>query len=276
VPSPAAFFPLLEKLEGASNAEKNKPDLMADVDFEHRKELDADEHEQQKRTRLDAVKDLVRRSLSPPPPRRRALTLAFARPRQLAGNPSAPPSHPSGILSYQIHSVADLELDKRVGAVHAGLKRLKPGTTFKAMHRAELPSTYVQAILNDEMVFRTKLSPFSNGASSSSSPFVVLEGDGQDLTPRDPKQLRRSTVGARRSCATGRRACSTSPSWTTATEVRPLSLLYSCFAALTLAARRSRCPRRLRFDQPPRRPLEAGTALQVRPRGRFSPSPSPR
>ncbi|GAA5895479.1 hypothetical protein JCM8208_005245 [Rhodotorula glutinis] len=145
-----AFFPLLEKLEGESDAEKKKPDLMADVDFEHRKELDADEHEKQKRTRLDAVKDL------------------------LAGNPSAPSSHPSGILSYQIHSVADLELDKRVGAVHAGLKRLKPGTTFKAMRRAELPSTYVQAVLNDEMVFRTKLSPFSNAPTfnSGSETFV--------------------------------------------------------------------------------------------------------
>ncbi|KPV73131.1 uncharacterized protein RHOBADRAFT_55353 [Rhodotorula graminis WP1] len=145
-----AFFPLLEKLEGESDAEKKKPDLMADVDFEHRKALDADEHEKQKRTRLDAVKDL------------------------LAGNPSAPPSHPSGILSYQIHSVADLELDKRVGAVHAGLKRLKPGTTFKAMRRAELPSTYVQAVLNDEMVFRTKLSPFSNAPTfnSGSETFV--------------------------------------------------------------------------------------------------------
>ncbi|GAA5842898.1 hypothetical protein JCM9279_004022 [Rhodotorula babjevae] len=145
-----AFFPLLEKLEGESEAEKKKPDLMADVDFEQRKELDADEHEKQKRTRLDAVKDL------------------------LAGNPCAPPSHPSGILSYQIHSVADLELDKRVGAVHAGLKRLKPGTTFKAMRRAELPSTYVQAVLNDEMVFRTKLSPFSNAPTfnSGSETFV--------------------------------------------------------------------------------------------------------
>lgn len=38
------------------------------------------------------------------------------------------------------------------------------------MRRAELPSTYVQAILNDEQIFRTKLAPFSNGALDSRSP----------------------------------------------------------------------------------------------------------
>ncbi|GAA5822275.1 hypothetical protein JCM3770_002512 [Rhodotorula araucariae] len=137
----AAFFPLLERLSGKSDAEKRKPDLMADVDLEHRAQLPAEEHEKQKRTRLDAMKEL------------------------LEGREVALASHPSGILSFQIHSIADLELDTRVGAVHAGLKRLKPGVTSKAMRHAELPSSYVQAVLNDEMVFRTKLEPYSNAPS---------------------------------------------------------------------------------------------------------------
>ncbi|BGP51938.1 hypothetical protein JCM10450v2_007898 [Rhodotorula kratochvilovae] len=146
----AAFFPLLERLSGKSDAEKKKPDLMADVDLEHRAELPAEEHEKQKRTRLDAMKEL------------------------LEGRDSAPESHPSGILSFQIHSIADLALDTRVGAVHAGFKRLKPGTTSKAMRRADLPSSYVQAVLNDEMIFRTKLEPYSNAPSfnSGSEAFV--------------------------------------------------------------------------------------------------------
>lgn len=141
----AAFFPLLERLprpddqkqqwHGDARDEDRKTNLYEGVDLSERAAEPDAEHEHNKRTRLDAIKDL------------------------LSGRAPAPDSHPSGILSFQVHSIAELQLDKRVGPLKAGMKRLKPGTGSKAMRRAELPSSYVQAFLNDEMVYRTKLDP---------------------------------------------------------------------------------------------------------------------
>lgn len=38
------------------------------------------------------------------------------------------------------------------------MQNLKMGPT-KAVRKAELPSSYVQAFVNDEMIFRTRLKP---------------------------------------------------------------------------------------------------------------------
>lgn len=80
------------------------------------------------------------------------------RPMQLAGRQPAPRSHPSGILVFQVHSISDLQLEKHSGPIKSSMQNLKLGPT-KAVRKAELPSSYVQAFVNDEMIFRTRLKP---------------------------------------------------------------------------------------------------------------------
>ncbi|GEM11235.1 C2 domain protein [Rhodotorula toruloides] len=137
----AAFFPLVDKLpkkEGEHvNEKKENRDPLASTDFGARKFEDEEEHEKKKRGRLEALQDL------------------------LAGRQPAPRSHPSGILAFQVHSIADLQLEKHSGPIKAGMQKLKMGPT-KAVRQAELPSSYVQAFVNDEMIFRTRLKPFSS------------------------------------------------------------------------------------------------------------------
>ncbi|BGP35674.1 hypothetical protein JCM10296v2_007526 [Rhodotorula toruloides] len=137
----AAFFPLVEKLpkeDGKDTQEKDeKRDPLASTDFGARKFEEEEEHEKKKRGRLEALQDL------------------------LAGRQPAPRSHPSGILSFQVHSIADLQLEKHSGPMKSGMQNFKMGPT-KAVRKAELPSSYVQAFVNDEMIFRTRLKPFSS------------------------------------------------------------------------------------------------------------------
>ncbi|GAA5991972.1 hypothetical protein JCM11641_005332, partial [Rhodosporidiobolus odoratus] len=74
-----------------------------------------------------------------------------------------PPSHPTGILSFQIHQIADLSLPlKSPGPIKAAAKSaFKPGGT-SGIRKADVPSSYVQVFVEEEMVYRTRLKPFSN------------------------------------------------------------------------------------------------------------------
>ncbi|GAA5938033.1 hypothetical protein JCM1841_000213 [Sporobolomyces salmonicolor] len=74
----------------------------------------------------------------------------------------APLSHPSGILAFQIHQIADLELDKSPSLVKSALRdiHLQPRKGSRRLGR-DLPSCYVQAVVNDGMAFQTRLKPFS-------------------------------------------------------------------------------------------------------------------
>ncbi|GAA5891821.1 hypothetical protein JCM6882_007373 [Rhodosporidiobolus microsporus] len=142
----AAYFPLTEKLSSPSapSAEeqtaKDNLDTFLSADFADREKDAEEEHQRKKRERLARLDELLN-----------------------AHHP-APPSHPSGILSFQIHQIASLDLpSKRApGPVRTALRStLKPGQS-SSMRKADLPSSYVEAMVCDEMVFRTRLKPFSN------------------------------------------------------------------------------------------------------------------
>ncbi|GAA6039548.1 hypothetical protein JCM8097_008383 [Rhodosporidiobolus ruineniae] len=160
----AAFFPLSEKLRSAqpsrSDEEKDKDDadLLGDADLDARARLSEEEHEKRKKSRLGKMDELLN-----------------------ARHPT-PRSHPSGILSFQIHQIASLELpNKSSGPVKSVLQTaLKPGQT-NTIRKADLPSSYVEAFVCDEMVFRTRLKPFSNAPyfNTGSETFVR---DWQDAT----------------------------------------------------------------------------------------------
>lgn len=78
---------------------------------------------------------------------------------QMDGRHPPPLSHRSGILSFMIHSVADIHLEKGAGPIKAAARRLKPGSQTKVMRKAELPSTYVRAFWNDLCIYRTRMTP---------------------------------------------------------------------------------------------------------------------
>ncbi|BGP20364.1 hypothetical protein JCM10213_002327 [Rhodosporidiobolus nylandii] len=138
----AAYFPICDKLVDAqqpdkgAETEEGSPADMADW-AEREKESD-EEHERRKRKRMEKLDEMLN-----------------------ARHP-APLSHPSGILAYQIHQIADLELPKRAGVVQKTVRAaFAPGGT-SSIRKADVPSSYVQAFVNEEMVYRTRLKPFSN------------------------------------------------------------------------------------------------------------------
>ncbi|GAA5834329.1 hypothetical protein JCM11251_007960 [Rhodosporidiobolus azoricus] len=141
----AAYFPLCEKMSSPNapidDAEKRKDNVTTflSADFGDRERDGEDEHERKKRDRLGRLDELIN------------------------DHHPAPSSHPSGILSFQIHQIASLELpSKHAGPVRQVLRNaLAPGQS-SSMRKADLPSSYVQACVCDEMVFRTRLKPFSN------------------------------------------------------------------------------------------------------------------
>ncbi|GAA5880035.1 hypothetical protein JCM3774_004543 [Rhodotorula dairenensis] len=142
-----AFFPLLEKAQqrrkeeqaaSEGNGKEAQDDPFSSEALSQRPFESDDLHEQRKGARMDSMKELME------------------------GRHPPPLSHPSGILSFMIHSVADIRLEKGAGPVKAAARRLKPGTQSKVVRKGELPSTYVRAFWNDLCIYRTRLTPFSH------------------------------------------------------------------------------------------------------------------
>ncbi|GAA5982387.1 hypothetical protein JCM10908_006627 [Rhodotorula pacifica] len=142
-----AFFPLLERARqqrkeeqssGVEEGQEAEDDPFSSEALDQRADESDDLHAQRKNARLDKMKDMM------------------------DGRHPPPLSHHSGILSFMIHSVADIHLEKGAGPIKTAARRFKPGTQTKAMRKAELPSTYVRAFWNDLCIYRTRLTPFSN------------------------------------------------------------------------------------------------------------------
>ncbi|GAA5859255.1 hypothetical protein JCM8547_008941 [Rhodosporidiobolus lusitaniae] len=155
----AAYFPLVEKLDpsllhghkvsetdekertgqGNPTSTTKEEGYLIDSTLDERAKETEEEHEKNKRMRLGKLDEL------------------------LHSRQPAPPSHPSGILSFQIHQIASLELpSKSPGPVKSTLRAaVKVGQT-STIRKADVPSSYVEAFVNDEEVFRTRLKPFSN------------------------------------------------------------------------------------------------------------------
>ncbi|GAA6015876.1 hypothetical protein JCM10207_006789 [Rhodosporidiobolus poonsookiae] len=139
-----AYFPLCEALPAHLQPDKppppeGEPDPLVDEELGERAQEEPEAHERRKKARLDRLDELLN-----------------------ARHP-APLSHPSGVLSLQIHQIADLDLpNKSPGPVRSAVRAaIAPGQT-KAMRKSDLPSSYVQAFLDDECVYRTRLKPFTN------------------------------------------------------------------------------------------------------------------
>ncbi|KWU41282.1 hypothetical protein RHOSPDRAFT_27740 [Rhodotorula sp. JG-1b] len=142
-----AYFPLLEKAQQEGKDKRTAPeesgedakdDPFSPEVLEQRGTESDDLHEQRKGARMDSIKEMM------------------------DGRHPPPLSHRSGILSFMIHSVADIHLEKGAGPIKAAARRLKPGSQTKVMRKAELPSTYVRAFWNDLCIYRTRMTPFSN------------------------------------------------------------------------------------------------------------------
>ena len=66
-------------------------------------------------------------------------------------------AQPTGILSFQVHQLADIE-------ARTDHNRKKDGE--------DIPSSYVNVFLNDEKVFHTRMKPVSAIVSFGSSEFL--------------------------------------------------------------------------------------------------------
>lgn len=159
----AAFFPLLEKARQERKPEQSadeesgmdaKDDPFSPKVLEQRGTESDDLHEQRKGARIDSIKEMVSCRKSS----RFFLPTADTE-LQMDGRHPPPLSHRSGILSFMIHSVADIHLEKGAGPVKAAARRFKPGSQTKVMRKAELPSTYVRAFWNDLCIYRTRMTP---------------------------------------------------------------------------------------------------------------------
>ncbi|GAA5866026.1 hypothetical protein JCM1840_003381 [Sporobolomyces johnsonii] len=143
----AAYFPLARVDVPSAQANTPAEQRSAQLGENNKHEKDGEQHEKEDMMTCEAGKNRRLAGLN----------------ELLEGRHPAPVSHPSGILAFQIHQIADLELDKSPSSVKSALRdvHLKPGKGNRRLAK-DLPSCYVDAVVNDGLVFQTRLKPFSN------------------------------------------------------------------------------------------------------------------